>query len=97
MGFVLTLLMGSVLTLLGFYLARQYPKTAKPHPCALWHDFVLIDVQNFPCAEGSATQVLKRCQRCGTHTVFYLAGNWSLQTLSRTNSEIAELDKMVQR
>lgn len=80
--------------LLFFLIDRRYPKALPPHLCSLWHELVLIEVQHITNDAGTVTIVLKRCERCGAHVTFPLSGKWSLAELSRSRSEIAELERM---
>jgi hypothetical protein len=78
------------------YLGKKSPTSPQPHPCLSFHDLSLIERQDFKGenANGPMTMVLRRCVRCGTHQIHFLAGVWSLQELARQHSEIEELERM---
>jgi hypothetical protein len=80
------------------YLGKRQPIAPPAHPCLSFHDFTLIERQDFKGdANGPMTMILRRCDRCGMHQIHFLAGVWSLQELTRTQSEISELERLVEK
>lgn len=72
---------------------RGWVKATPPHPCLSFHELVLIQAQSLPAER--VTLILKRCSRCGAHASFPTPGIWTIEELSRTESEISQLERMV--
>lgn len=69
------------------------------HPCAVMHDFVVIEAQPVHLHDQPHTVVLNYCRKCRQHLTAAYLGSWTLESFlkqeSDASAEIRKLEGMV--